>query len=1025
MLKLVCGSSGAGKTTLLTALVRADLEKGIRCLLLVPEQQAYISERDFPKLLPSNAGLFFEIIHFTGLAEDVFRKYGGITQKSVDHGLRTLMMWETLRETAPLLKQYGQSIGNDTAFPSMMLRTVTELHTNGINSDLLEETATKLPANSSLQKKLSDLALVDATFHGKMELLFGEDPMDKLDRLAQKLEEHRYFEGCHVFVDSFAGFTVQEYRVLGEILKQAAEVTVFLCTDSFRSSLPHFDGAVQTARRLCKLAQEANTSVEMTELPPPSEEKRVPALRMLERDLWRFELKREDRQSLTDEEKDAIRLIRCTNLYEEAECAALSILELVQSGMHYGDIAVVVRDAEVYRGVLDTAFERYGIPYFLSERTDFSSKPLAKLIFSALRAVQKNYPLQDIITLLKTGLVGVSGKDAALFEEYCETWHISGNRFFDAIWNMNPDGLTTERSPRANVILEAANRTRSTVMTSLQMLSAELKASKHLKDRCRALYDYLCRLDIRGQLVTRAEQELAAGQRRQASETLRLYESVIDALTTLSTILPDTELSIEEFINALTLFFSETDMGSVPHMHDCVIIGSAPMLRVENIRASLLLGLCEGEFPSALSDDGILTESDKIALEEFGISFDSRENRRSCEELLYVYRAMTKPKKNLFLFTSAMQTDGSARTPSLAFNRVAYLLDRKPESFDSSTIMNSITSTQTVDTEWKILPRPTGSTLSLSQSRIKAFVLCPYRYYSSYVLNLREPKSSLPSYADDGTFLHHIFECYLRRALCEDGTLRLLSPKETEALTDEIIEHYLTELCPLSPDRMDPRMLHQFARLRKLALRMLTYIIEELRVSLFCPSRFEQSIGLSGDGALPAVELILKDGSRVLLRGKIDRVDLYDDGKHLYVRVVDYKSGSHSRFSLEDVRSGVDLQLVLYLYALLASDSRMRGAGAQYFYSSTENGEIRVDRSGFLLDEDSVREAADRSPDQTFTKKLVKYSAQQIEDLQEDMKETVCSIAQRILDGEAQKTPSEDACTLCPIRKNCDQAYHK
>ena len=95
----------------------------------------------------------------------------------------------------------------------------------------------------------------------------------------------------------------------------------------------------------------------------------------IERDLWRFDAPLE--QNTSARADSPVKLLRCRNIYEESEAAALNILDLVQNGMQYGEIAVVVRDTETYRGVLDAAMERHGIPFFLSERTDFSQKPSA------------------------------------------------------------------------------------------------------------------------------------------------------------------------------------------------------------------------------------------------------------------------------------------------------------------------------------------------------------------------------------------------------------------------------------------------------------------------------------------------------------------------------------------------------------------------------------------------------------------------------------------------------------------------
>ena len=1027
MLKLICGPSGSGKTELLTDLIRADILNETRCFLLVPEQQAYISERDLPAVLPQNAGLFFEVVNFSGLAEDVFREYGGVTQGSVNKAARTLLMWDTLRSLSPILRQYGKSAGTDATLTTLMLGTVEELRSNGIESDRLESAAASMPKDSSLGQKLSDLALIDAVYREKTETCFGSDPSDKLLRMAEHLRRHRYFEGCHVYIDSFTSFTAQEYAVLRELLRQAACVTVSLLCDSPRSSLPHFESTVKTAQRLSKLASDVDCKVEkQILLQKPSVKPR--ALEIVERDLWRFDMTRENREQLTDGERGAVRLSVCSNLYEEAECTALNVLELIQSGMHYGDIAVTVRDTETYRGVLDAAFERYGIPYFLSERTDLSVKPLSRLVLSALRAISRNYRRQDVITLVKTGLCGVDYADAAMFEEYCETWHIEGNRFADALWSMNPDGLTTERSARADRILESANRVRRIVIEPLQRLSAALRTSSRLDERCRALYGYLCDLHISEQLSERAKRELAADRRREAGETVRLYRFVTDALSTLCTLLPDATVTLDEFIFALNLLFSESDLGSIPNLHDCVVIGSASTLRVENVKASFLLGLCEGEFPRAVSDDGILSENDKLQLEQFGILFDSREHLRSSEELLYVYRAMTKPRERLYLSTVAMQTDGSARTPSLAFSRVRFLLDATPEVFDTASLRQALELPdlhKEDDTNTTLPSADAGVTLRLSQSGIQTFLLCPYRYYSTYRLKLREKKDSRPSYADDGTFLHYVFEHFLRASLQEDGSLCVPSDGEIAPLADRIISDYLSEVCPLLPEQMDHRLLHLFSRLRRMALLMLEEILGELRESGFVPARFEQIIGMRGENGLPPLVLELKNGSRVTLAGKVDRIDLCEHDGRIYVRVVDYKSGTH-RFCLDDVRSGMDIQLVLYLFASLAADpAHYVPAGAQYLYANTEKGKTTIGRSGFLLDEDTVRAAADRSADQRYTKKLLLQTAEELNALNTDMQTAVCAVAERILAGEAQKTPSADACLFCPVRNHCDRAYHE
>lgn len=1024
MLKIVYGPSGSGKTDALIRAIDADVSAGRSCFLLVPEQQAYISERDLPKALPKNAGLYLKIANFSSLADDVFHQYGGVTHASYDKSVRRVLMWDILRTLSPLLRQYKGHARSDTTLSSLMIETVEELRVNGIEPDQLENAAKALPQTHPLSKKLYDIALIYAAYLEKSHTLFGEDQADKLMRMSRMLDEHAFFEGARIYIDSFTSFTAQEYDILRAILRQADEVTVALACDDLHAPLSHFETVAQTAKRLRKLASDLGIPTETVKM-SVDPEKKPQALNVLERDLWRFDLSRSSRQPLSNEEKACVTLLSCANIYEEAEAAAMNILSLIQSGMHYGDITVVVRDTEVYRGVLDAALERHGIPFFLSEPTNLSSKPLSRLILSALRCITKHYPTQDVITLVKTGLAGVSFSDAAMFEDYCATWHISGSRFLDPVWSMNPDGLVVERSPRAEEILLAANRVRRAVIEPLLALSAAMRASTCVKDRCRALYDYLCALNISEQLSARAEKELRALHHREAGETVRLYRFVTEALTLFCELLPDAELSTEELLAALSILFADASLASVPNVQDCVIVGSASILRVENVKASLLLGLCEGEFPRAVSDDGILTEIDKEMLEGYGITLNSRAELRSSEELLYVYRAMTKASERLILSTVQSQLDGSARTPSLAFSRVAYLLDEKPKEFDLAAVKAILATPKTEEMHVELKARGANapSTLRLSQSKLRTFMLCPFSYYSTYELKLREQKDSRPSYADDGLFLHYVFEQFLRASLDESGHLRPVTEEEIEPLANEIVERYISEVCPLPPERMDNRLLHLFVRLRKLSILMLRDILAELRFSSFVPTRFEQGIGMPGENGLPSVTLTLDDGSKVLLSGKIDRIDMMERDGRVYIRVVDYKSGSH-RFSLDQVRTGMDIQLVLYLFAVLSATPDAVPGGAQYLYTENDRGHLSIRRSGLVLNDDEVLPAFDSTPNMDFTQKLIKQTQDEIMALTDQMNDAVKEAATRILGGEAQKTPSKEACLFCPVRAHCDKAYH-
>ena len=149
-------------------------------------------------------------------------------------------------------------------------------------------------------------------------------------------------------------------------------------------------------------------------------------------------------------------------------------------------------------------------------------------------------------------------------------------------------------------------------------------------------------------------------------------------------------------------------------------------------------------------------------------------------------------------------------------------------------------------------------------------------------------------------------------------------------------------------------------------------------------------------------------------------MDLCREGEKVYVRVIDYKTGS-TEFRLEDVRSGKDMQLLFYLYAATRSDPDHAVPASAYYLKKGKNslGALVAYRNGILLD-DPVQ--ADEFQNKPIDQKMTKMSADELSDLIEEVKNKVVSVAEGILSGNAGKTPSEDACKYCAVRPFCNVA---
>ena len=1031
MITFVFGHSGCGKSAYVEGCIREDVKAGRRALLIVPEQEVYSAEHRLLSSLPEGSGLLFEIFSFSRLADTAFGMYGGIAAEPVSAAARSLYMWKTLRELSGMLEQYRNT--SDPALPALMLSAAEELRAAGLSPADAERACDKMGKDSPLYKKMRDISLVWACFENALDDGFGGDPADKLTRLAATLERHgEFFKDTRIYIDSFTSFTQPEYRVLRQMFACADDVTLTLCLPDAQSIPPHMEEQANTYRRLLRTLSDLGLAHDTLTL-THSIRTEDPALIALEQKLWNFSAAPEPKAGADL----PVSLFVCENPYAEADAAALHIVDLMSKGYAPGEIAVVVRDVEAWRGILDRAMEQYHVPYFLSRRSDVSAYPAARLLQSALRCVCTGYRRADVMTLLHTGLCGVDNADMDRFEDYCETWNIGGSRFFADFWTMNPDGYAEAMSPRAVEILAAANRVREAVMLPLQTLEIRLRAAASVPDMCAAVWEYLNTLNVSERLADLAATQLSLDKIREAGDTVRIYDFITGVLAELATLLPDEVLSPAEFSQALTVMLAKSDIGSVPLVQDCVMIGSAATMRVENVKVSLLLGLGEGEFPASVSDSGLLSEQDRLILGDLGFGMHKTKEIRSSAELFYVYRAMTKPSERLLLSCSEKNVAGKDTTPGVAWQRVLYLFpDLKPihvhlpASVPASAGQKSPISLPALSPE--AARALLGDKLYLSKSKIQVFASCPYRFFTENILTLRERAPATVSYADAGSFIHYVLEHFIKACMGEDGRVHAPEREQTEALADSIIATYICAVCHSNIDQVPASLMHHFCKLRELALALLEALMSDFTQGLFIPVAFEQKISERDPSSPSPLLLPVTDSPLpvVCVGGTVDRVDMWRHEGKTYLRIVDYKTGSN-KFKLEDAYNGSDIQLPLYLFTVCAPENarlydengQVVPSAALYFSAAEENGVPKPFQSGLILSEDGVPAAIDPEADPAKKKAGTLYcTAEEFAEINQKIQSTVRDIAAQMYGGIIEKRPCKQACGFCRLRDSCDVA---
>ena len=1075
MLRFIYGNPGTGKTEAIFRMLANDAQNKKCALLIVPEQMTVSAERELLKRLPASAQLNIEVLNYTRLANKLFREHGGVAYNSSTRGLQKLLMWRALLIAAPLLSEYGRSGDDDIALADSFLATYNELTAAGVSLEELEKVALS-GSESTLTRKIKDIVTISSVYSSLLSANYS-DTNGELIRLCELLKSTNCFKGTNVYFDGFSSITGVEHSITRLIFSQAdnCAITVGIPSPSYVGldtvSIKRFSDRLRGDCAALGIQQE---TICLTE----NNRTKSANISYISSNLW--EMASDCAESSADENDESLMLYRAADVYDECEYAAVKIRELVEQGYRYNEIAVIARNADKYRGIIEPALENMDIPYFVSEKSDPSLCPIAKLILSALRVTNFGWHRNDVISHLKSGLCGISPREADIFEEYTSRWNISGRKFTASEpWSMNPEGYTTQKSERAEQMLLIANSVKEKLISRLMKYSSELKSANDCREMCMATVRYLEEVNVKEALKSLAEKYLALGKKRQAAECVRMYDVVLDALDCVCDAFSDYEkMDLSKFYVAVKTALEETELGFIPTSMDEVTIGSANMIRTDHIKCSILLGVCDGEFPSNAQYSGLLNDTDREYLTEHNLTLSSDREMRASDELFFFRRAASSPSERLIVFTRA------DAEPSIAFNRIKKLFKelkitetatevlprfKTAKSIyeylplyaktdigealkrlvaessadnqipcmienDSVTAENDTISPQTVNDR-------VGSEIRLSQSKIEEYIKCKFAYACKYYLKLDDTKRISFAYNNIGTFVHTILEKFLYRIyVTNKGTHP--TDREKQHIIDQIITEYTEELIP-DKDKAGARLTHLIERLKKMSLLIIDDILSELSDSAFIPTFFELPIG---SHEVPSVEINLQNGKKITLTGIADRVDIFEKDGKSYVRVIDYKTGNKT-FSLSDIEEGKNLQLLIYIFSLtnsrsphLFNNSEPVPAGITYISAnaskikaqkydaeaeSLKAATSEIKRSGLILDDEEVISAVSKSQNNRYlmasARKKSTISRESLDMIYDQVCDILKSIGIEMLTGNANAIPKDgaDTCKYCPYSHVC------
>ncbi len=927
MLTIWIGRAGSGKSARVLETMGRERESRPQ-ILLVPEHTSHEAELDLCRACGPTASRNAEVLTFQSLATRVLGETGGLAEVTLDNGGKLLTMRRCLQELHSNLKVFGRP-SQRAAFLHQLTTLADEFYAYQIAPETLYRHVADM--EGAMGDKLRDVALIFAAYDARLRN--GEtDVRSRVQKLHDSLPQSHYLDGKDLYLDGFSFFNKQEESVLTLALRRCHSVTVTLLGDR---SGQLFQNAAAQKERLVRIARETGVECHLAYLSRQDDS----PLGHLERHCFGSD-------AVWEEETGAVALYQAATAYTEVEYVSARIRQLAAQGYRYRDIAVASRSMDIYGPLLESVFRRDGIPAYISRRSDILEKPVMTLLLSAVDAVTGGFEYEVMFRYLKTGMTGVTAAECDLLENYVIRWDIRGNMWLrDVPWTLNPDGYGLDMTEERTVRLEEINRIREKVRGPLSALADGLKQRPAARDKARTLYEFAAAAGVPDALREKADELLSAGQVQLAEEYAQLWQIFCDVLDQFVEILGDTELDGEEFARLLRLVLTQYSVGTIPATLDQVKVSEITRNDRHRVRVLFLMGANDHLLPKIEKDGGVLDSDDRQALAQRDIplsdaTFDALDN-----ELQNIYACLAQPTEQLHISWPVTDVTGAELRPSFVVERVRLLfpqlkVQREDGAYRMTLPATALCAAGENEALWRYFveqPRYAaalaamararrmergrlspeavqslyGRSITMSASRIDRVKSCHFGYFMEYGLRAKERKKAGFEAPEVGTFLHYLLE-NVNREVKEQGGYGQVDDEALRHMVKRYVERYAATQIQEYQNK-SARFRYLFSRLRETAYTIIISIAQEMRQSDFQPVEFELSFG-GRDGHLPAIT-VREGGASLSVSGKVDRVDGWlHDGK-LYLRVVDYKTGKKS-FDLTDIRYGLGIQMLLYLFTL-------------------------------------------------------------------------------------------------------------
>lgn len=1109
-LRFCFGPSGSGKSHRIyeEIMQRAAEEPGRNFLIIVPDQFTMQTQKDLVMRSDRDGILNIDVLSFGRLSHRILEEVGTKEMPVLDDTGKSLVLQKVAADLKEQLPAMG-SLLHKQGYIHEVKSAISEFMQYGISTQDMDKLITSAQKRGALAMKLKDLKTLYRGFQNYIRDHFITTE-ETLDVLRRSLSKSKILKGSVVVFDGFTGFTPIQNRLIQELMRVCAEtivtVTIGVGEDPYKMDGEQklFHLSKKTVADLEKLAAEAEVErgEDLFVKGGPNRFAKAPALHYLEQNLFRYQY-----EPYAGEQQE-IHMFEALSPREEVHQTALYIRHLIrEQGMTYRDIAVVIGDLEGYASYVETEFGQLEIPCFLDRTRGIVLNPMIEYIKSALQLYIKDFSYDTVFHFLRSGMADISREEIDELENYVIRTGARGYRTYSRLFTRRTEELqeNAEGSEQAEEkTMERLNRIRQQFMDAVEIL--HMGSQEKAGDYVSHLYDFLEQNQVQQKLLNYQQQFEKEGDLSRAREYAQIYRLVMDLLDQVYELLGEEEISRQEFADILEAGFGEITVGTIPQNVDRIVVGDMERTRLKQVKVLFFLGVNDGNIPKNASKGGIISDMDREFLIESGTEMAPSPRQQMYIQRLYLYLNMTKPSEQLYLSYAKVNSEGKGIRPSYLIDTVRklfpamsveypqnrsrleqiegrqegarYLAEELREYVEGTLpeeerqdfyLMYRAYEADAVGRDLltraafrryresglsRIVARALyGQQLENSVSRLETYAACACRHFLQYGLSLQEREEFGFEASDMGTVYHAVLENFAGKLAESNLTWWDFTEDFAAKAVKESVEAYAAtygETVLYSSARNE----YAITRMSRILTRTVLTLQKHLKQGSFQPDDYELSFRFAED--LDSIHVDLSEDEKMHLQGRIDRIDVSEDAEHVYVKVIDYKSGNR-KFDLAALYYGLQLQLVVYMNAAMEMESRKHPdkeivpAALLYYHIDDPtietpveltdeqineqilaklrmNGVVNsdpgvVERLDRYMQDKSVVIPVEKKKDGSFSARSGVLSREEMQLISSYVDAKIRSIGREILDGKIAANPyekgNEEACTYCAYKKVC------